>query len=88
MKAHNYTIQEAMDETGRIYQELQDTFMESKKKLQETVNHPEVNRFIECLETFIIGNLEWSATTTRYVQKGEDIKGTHMVKLYKRHDHY
>lgn len=79
-------MQEAFDEIGRVYQEHQNCFEENKQILLEAVNHPEVNRFVECLETFIIGNLEWSATTTRYSSKDENVKKTHQIKLYKKHE--
>lgn len=79
-------MQESFDEIGRIYQDHQHCFEENKQILLRTVNHPEVNRFVECLETFIIGNLEWSATTTRYSSKEEHVKNTHKIKLYKKHE--
>lgn len=86
MKTHNCSLQEAFDEVGRIYQDNQNIFDENKKILEETVDDAEVHRYIQSLETFIIGNMQWSATTTRYSSKEENVKATHVIKLYKKHE--
>ena len=81
MQQNNWTIQQSLDESGKMYEKSYEIFIESKKKLFESFDNPEIRRFVECLETMIIGLLEWSATTEKYNEIGENQKENRKIKL-------
>ena len=87
MRHKNLDLQGAADYVGVHFKGLIDTFHEAKRSLPSwgpKVDH-EVSRYTMSMETWVIGNLNWSFETQRYFgQARHEIKRTKIVYLAPR----
>lgn len=87
MKAKGFNLQEAADHAGALFGNLVSRFIAERKKLPSW--GPEldrdVNRYIDGISHWVVGNLFWSFETPRYFGPAlEDVKRTQVVKLRPR----
>ncbi|KAI0030533.1 terpenoid synthase [Vararia minispora EC-137] len=67
MQSHNIDIQAASDYAGEHYKKLMDAFLSHKARLQAAgYCDPNVLRYIEAMQHWMIGNIIWSFETPRY----------------------
>lgn len=87
MQEKNIDLQAASDIVGERFRELMDKFTENKKKLPSWGLSTDVSvaAYVQAMEHWIIGNLEWSFETTRYFGPHyRDVKRTRVVNLRPR----
>jgi hypothetical protein len=84
MEERGIGLQAASDEVGTYFKELMDRFMADRERLRSWGPSIDANvqRYVEAMGHWVIGNLEWSFETQRYF--GADhwkIKATRQVTL-------
>ena len=84
MKAHNISLQEAVDMVGVHFEGLLKQFDEDKTLLQDT--NPELfeklKGHIHAMECWAMGNLHWSFLSKRYFgERHKEVMRTRLVKL-------
>jgi hypothetical protein len=84
MKERRLDLQTASDEVGVYFKELMDRFIADKTRLRSwgPSIDADVQRYVEAMGHWVIGNLEWSFETQRYF--GADhcgVKATRLVTL-------
>jgi hypothetical protein len=84
MRDRQIDLQAASDEVGVYFKILMDRFTADRTRLRSWNSSidADVERYIEAMEHWVIGNLEWSFETQRYF--GADhwkIKSTRLVTL-------
>lgn len=87
MKEKGLSLQDTVDFVGADFESLLSDFAYDKKTLRSFSKGTDKNvkRFIDALETWIIGNICWSFSTRRYFGRDhEEIRRTLMVKLADR----
>jgi alpha-muurolene/germacrene-A/gamma-muurolene synthase len=87
MEQKGYTLQQAVDHAGEAFSGLVRRLFQSRQNFprfgQETDDI--VNKYIDAMETWVAGYLDWSFASKRYFgQASEEIKKTRIVKLYPR----
>ncbi|TFY54399.1 hypothetical protein EVJ58_g8887 [Rhodofomes roseus] len=89
MKSKNCDLQTAADHVGEHFKQLMDDFQADKARLPSWGPQMDavVAKFVMAMETWVVGNCEWSFETQRYfgVQR-EEIKRTRVVELYPKRD--
>ncbi|KAF7363995.1 Terpene cyclase [Mycena sanguinolenta] len=84
MKYHGYTLQSAVDYVGELCRSTIETFQRDRvsvpywgPEIQEMVE-----RYVQGLESWMVGSLHWSFKTERYFGKSAaDVKNTRIVTL-------
>ncbi|KAI0661547.1 terpenoid synthase [Cubamyces menziesii] len=87
MQDKGLDLQGAADHVGVHFKNLIDTFLEAKRTLPTWGKKIdwEVSQYIMAMETWVIGNLNWSFETQRYFGHARhEIKRTRVVHLYPR----
>ena len=87
MKHKGYTLQQAVDHAGKAFTDLVRRLLEARQNFPRF--GPEidraVSRYIDAIETWVVGSLDWSFASKRYFgQASEDVKKMRIVKLYPR----
>ena len=89
MKDKQCSLQEAADHVGTHFKQLMESFEADKARLPSW--GPELDavvaKYVMAMETWVVGNCDWSFETQRYfgVQR-EEVKRTLVVKLYPKHE--
>lgn len=87
MQHKGFDLQGAADYTGVHFKGLIDTFLDAKRSLPSwgAKLDGEVAQYAMAMETWVIGNLNWSFETQRYFGHArQEIKRTRVVHLYPR----
>ena len=87
MQEKQIDLQTASDLVGEHFRELMDTFTKNKKNLPSWGLPTDVSvaAYVQAMEHWIIGNLEWSFETTRYFGPHYlDVRRTRIVNLRPR----
>lgn len=87
MEERGFNLQEAADNAGLLFGDLMNRFMEERKKLPSWGPglDRDVNRYVDAIGHWVVGNLHWSFETRRYFGSAlEDVKRTRIVKLRPR----
>ena len=87
MKEKKLGLQETIDFVGSAFQNHLSDFITAKAALRSfgKDTDADVTRFIGALETWIVGNINWSFATKRYFGRDhEEIRKTLVVKLAPR----
>lgn len=87
MKEKALSLQETVDFVSAEFESLLEEFAEDKMSLPSFGEKTDVDimRFIDALETWIIGNIHWSFATRRYFgREHEEIRKTLVVRLADR----
>ncbi|KAJ7772948.1 terpenoid synthase [Mycena maculata] len=84
MQFHDHTLQSALDYVGELCRQTIDTFQRNRASLPSW--GPEIDsmveRYVQGLESWIVGSLHWSFMTERYFGKtAQDIKKKRVVTL-------
>ena len=91
MRDHDIDLQAASDRVGAHFAALMGTFERAKASLRsfgDAALDAAVARYVEAMEHWIIGNLDWSFQTQRYFgQAYRQVKETHVVVLSPRVRH-
>ena len=91
MRDHDIDLQAASDRVGTHFATLMGTFERAKASLRsfgDAALDAAVARYVEAMEHWIIGNLDWSFQTQRYFgQAYRQVKETHVVVLSPRVRH-
>lgn len=85
MKEKSIDLQTASDQVGEHFKVLNDRFLDCKSRLPSWGPEwdPVVAQFVMAMESWVIGNLEWSFETQRYFgPQHSKIKETLIVELY------
>ena len=84
MKEKRLSLQDTVDFAGAEFAALLHSFAADKRRLPSfgTQTDKDVARFIDALETWIVGNIRWSFSTMRYFGRDhEEVQRTLVVKL-------
>ncbi|VDC01475.1 unnamed protein product [Peniophora sp. CBMAI 1063] len=86
MRAYGMKLQDASLYLGEQYADFMRIYMEAKANLKahsfgDEQLDADITRYIEALEFWPIGNINWSLTTTRYFSHPEDVRRTRLVNL-------
>jgi len=87
MEHKGYTLQQAVDHVGEAFADLVQRLLEARRNFPSF--GPEVDsavgKFIDAIEAWEVGNLDWSFASKRYFgEASEDIRKSRIVKLYPR----
>lgn len=89
MNEKGFSLQEAVDYVAKSYTEFGDIMNEYRKRIRSygPKADKDIQRFIDGLQQWVIGNLEWSFQSGRYFGKySEEVRRTGVVKLETRYD--
>lgn len=84
MKEKGLSLQDTVDFVGADFAALLNGFAADRKRLPSfgSQTDRDVAKFIDALETWIVGNIRWSFSTMRYFGRDhEEIQRTLVVKL-------
>ncbi|VDB89812.1 unnamed protein product [Peniophora sp. CBMAI 1063] len=86
MQAHGLNLQDASTYAGKAYEEFMRTYLGAKEDLcahsfGDAQLDKDVDRFIEGIENWPIGNIIWCFETVRYFPQPEEVKKTRLVVL-------
>lgn len=84
MEVKGFNLQEAADHAGTLFGELVSRFIAERKKLPSWGPDLDqaINRYVDAIGHWVVGNLCWSFETSRYFGSAlEDVKRTRVVKL-------
>ena len=87
MEGKGFNLQGAADHAGVLFGDLMSRFIAERKKLPSwgTDLDRDVNRYVDAIGHWVVGNLCWSFETPRYFGSAlEDVKRTRTVKLRPR----
>jgi hypothetical protein len=87
MEARGFNLQEAADHAGVLFGDLMSRFVAERKKLPSWGPDldRDINRYVDAIGHWVVGNLCWSFETPRYFGSAlEDVKRTRVVKLRPR----
>ena len=87
MEAKGFNLQGAADQAGVLFGDLMSRFIAERKKLPSWGPDldRDVNRYVDAIGHWVVGNLCWSFETPRYFGPAlEDVKRTRIVKLRPR----
>lgn len=87
MKAKGYNLQEAADCAGSLFGDLMNRFVAERKKLPSWGPDldRDVNRYVDAIGHWVVGNICWSFETPRYFgTELENVRRTGIVKLRPR----
>lgn len=87
MEENGLNLQEASDHAGEIFRDLMNRFVAERKKLPSWGPDldKDINRYVDAIGHWVVGNLCWSFETQRYFGSAlEDVKRTRIVKLRPR----
>jgi len=87
MKEKGLNLQEAADHAGALFGDLMSRFVAERKKLPSWGPDldRDINRYIDGISHWPVGNLYWSFESPRYFGSAlEDVKRTRIVKLRPR----
>ena len=87
MQARGFSLQEASDYAGTLFGDLMNRFVAEREKLPSWGPDLDrgVNRYVDAIGHWVVGNLCWSFETSRYFGSAlEDVKRTGIVKLRPR----
>ncbi|KAF9818594.1 hypothetical protein IEO21_02699 [Rhodonia placenta] len=84
MEQNHWTLQQASDHVGVHFKTLLDSFLSDKAQLPSwgpELDHA-VSQFVMAMESWAVGNCEWSFATLRYFgPEREEVKKTRVVRL-------
>ena len=84
METKGFNLQEAADHAGVLFGDLTNRFVAERKKLPSWGPDldRDINRYVDEIGHWVVGNLCWSFETPRYFGPAlEDVKRTRIVKL-------
>ena len=84
MNEKGFSLQEAVDYVAKSYTEFGDIMNECRKCIRSygPKADKDIQRFIDGLQQWVIGNLEWSFQNGRYFGKySEEVRRTRVVNL-------
>ena len=84
MKEKGLNLQEAADHAGVLFGDLMDRFVAERKKLPSWGPDldRDINRYVDGIGDWVVGNLHWCFETTRYFGSAhKEVKRTRVVKL-------
>lgn len=81
MKAKNISMQEAFNESGKLYNENMEKFKNLEVLLRGIFNFCQVEKIITFFKNFIAGDLEWMMTSKRYSDEEKTLKETGKVNI-------
>ena len=87
MQARGFNLQEASDYAGTLFGDLVNRFIAERAKLPSWGPDldRDINRYVDAIGHWVVGNLCWSFETSRYFGSAlEDVKRTGVVKLRPR----
>jgi hypothetical protein len=87
MREKGFDLQEAADHAGVLFGDLVGRFIAERKELPSWGSDidRDVNRYVDAIGNWVVGNLCWSFETPRYFGSAlEDVKRTRIVKLRPR----
>jgi len=82
-----YTLQQAVDHVGEMFSDLVKRHLEARRAFPSF--GPEidsaVSKYFDAIETWVVGNLDWSFASKRYFGEASDeVKKARIVTLYPR----
>ena len=87
MTHEGLSLQQAVDRIGEMCKQCIDTFVENKKRIPswgDSIDR-DVKLYVEGMQEWIPGSLNWSFATTRYFgNNGATVKKTRVVDLLPR----
>ena len=84
MNEKGFSLQEAINYVAESYKELGDTMNAYRKRIESygPKEDENIQRYIDGLQQWVIGNLEWSFQNGRYFGKySEEVRRTRVVNL-------
>lgn len=84
-----FSLQQAVDYVAKSYKEFGDIINEYRKRIRSygPKADEDIKRFIDGLQQWVIGNLEWSFQSGRYFGKySEEVRRTGVIELEIRYD--
>ena len=84
MNEKGFSLQEAISYVAESYKELGDTMNAYRKRIESygPKEDENIQRYIDGLQQWVIGNLEWSFQNGRYFGKySEEVRRTRVVNL-------
>lgn len=78
MNEKKLNLQEAYDESGKMYEKLMENFKKYKKLF--LIEYQNADEIIEFYESLLIGQIDWYASSRRY-HENENFKENHLVEI-------